>query len=137
MIAPAGQLSPHGIVRHKGRTDRFDSFVSPGLTLVLTPELGLADLDAASRATLDALDVRTVTVADRRAATDEQVADTQGQSLPFMAERGIKAMLVRPDLYIFGAAADTGQLRAVIAELDRQARGFGLLQQAPEMAAAH
>lgn len=53
-----------------------------------------------------------------------------------MAERGIEAMLVRPDLYLFGVAADAGQLRAVIAELDRQARGFGLLRQAVEMATA-
>jgi len=128
VMAPAGQLSPHGTVRHKGRTGRFDSFVAPGLTLILTPELRLEDLSARSRATLDALHVRIVTVADRRSATDDQIADTQGQFLPFMAERNIKAMLVRPDLYIFGGASDADGLDAVIAELDRQGRDLRLLK---------
>ncbi len=126
VMAPAGQLSPHGIVRHKGRTDRFDSFVSPGLTLILTPEIDLDRLSDASRATLHALNVRVVTIADRRDATDRQFADTQGQFLPFMARHKVKAMLVRPDLYIFGGAAEAGGIDAVIAELDQQAREFGL-----------
>lgn len=133
-MAPAGQLSPHGTVRHKGRTGRFDSFVAPGLTLILTPELRLEDLSDRSRATLHALNVRAVTVADRRSATDDQIADTQGQFLPFMAERNIKAMLVRPDLYIFGGASDAEGLDAVIAELDRQGRDLRLLR-SPEPAA--
>jgi hypothetical protein len=128
VIAPAGQLSPHGTVRHKGRTGRFDSFVSPGLTLILTPEIGLDDLDAASRARLDALNVRVVTIADRRTATVRQFADTQGQFLSFMAERGIRAMLVRPDLYIFGAAQNAADLDAVVADLDRQCRALGLMK---------
>lgn len=125
---PAGQLSPHGMVRHRGRTGRFDSFVPPGFTLILAPGIDVPDLSDASRATLDALKARVATIADRREATDRQFADTQGQVLPFMAERGIRAMLVRPDLYIFGGASDAQGLDAVIADLDRQARGFSLLE---------
>lgn len=125
-VALAGELSPHGIVRHKGRTARFDSFVPAGLTLVLTEELDIAELNEVSRAALADLNVRTVTVADRRVADDGQFADTQGQFLPFMAERGIKAMLVRPDLYLFAGADTVSALEDAIAELKRQAGELGL-----------
>lgn len=128
----AGQLSPHGVVRHRGRTDRFDSFVAPGFNLILTEDIAAEALSGESRAILAALHARIVTVADRRAAGDDQIADTQGQFLPYMAERGVGAMLLRPDLHIFGGAADAAALNAVIADLGRQARGLGLI--APEAA---
>lgn len=128
VTAPAGQLSPHGVVRHRGRTGRFDSFVPTGFTLILTPDIDIHDLSDASRATLESLNARVVTIAGRSVATDRQFADTQGQFLPFMASRGIKAMLVRPDLYIFGGASDAAGLDAIIEGLDRQARGLGLVR---------
>ncbi|RJL05905.1 monooxygenase [Paracoccus siganidrum] len=127
VLAPAGELSPHGTVRLNRRTGRFDTLVAPGLVLILTRELTLADLDPASRRTLERLGATVVTVAGRTCATDGEVADTQGQILPFMRERGLNAMLVRPDLYLFGGAADAAGLDRVLAELDRQARQVGLL----------
>ena len=125
VVAPAGELSPHGTVRSNGRTARFDAVVPPGLNLVLIDGLSADDLGERARATLDGLGVRSVAVTDRREASDADVADTQRQIIPFMRERGVRAMLVRPDLYLFGAAADAPGLEALVADLDRQASGFG------------
>jgi len=127
LMAPAGKLSPHGTVRHKRRTGRFDSFIPPDLVLVLTEDLLIGELSAAARSVLEDLHVRIVTVSDRRAASDEQFADTQGQILPFMAQCDINAMLLRPDHYLFGGAKNVRDLEKLVAELARQSQQYGLL----------
>ena len=129
VVAPAGELSPHGTVRHRGRTARFDSVVSPGLNLILTDGLTLDDLSRDARTILADLKVQTVTVADRRKAMDRDIADTQEQLLPFMRDKGVRAMLVRPDLYLFGGAADPAALNALVADLDRQTRDLGFMRE--------
>jgi hypothetical protein len=60
----------------------------------------------AVKALCKAQNIQIVTVADRRTATDDQIGDTQGQFGRFMAERGLQAMLVRPDFYLFGGASE-------------------------------
>jgi len=131
VIDPAGELAPHGTVRFQRRTGRFDNVVPPGFTLILNGSIDTADLSADSRATLEALGVTVAEVAPRTTARDDQIADTQGQILPFMAEKGVNAMLVRPDFFLFGAAADTAGLNRVIADLARQAVALGLVPGGP------
>lgn len=128
---PAGELAPHGTVRLQRRTGRFDNVVPPGFTLILNGSIDTAGLSADSRATLEALDVTVAEVAPRTAARDDQIADTQGQILPFMAEKGVNAMLVRPDFFLFGAAADAAGVNRVIADLARQAVALGLVPGGP------
>lgn len=123
----AGELSPHGTVRHNRRTNRFDTLVSPGFILVLTKGITLDTLSATSRAALGALDVKVITVADKATADDSQIADTQRQILPWMATVGVQAMLIRPDLFVFGGAQDVLQLDQVIAELHKQAINYAML----------
>jgi hypothetical protein len=125
VVGPAGELSPHGTVRHRGRTARFDSIVPPGINLILTEALSLDDLSAKTRAILDALKVQVVNMVDRRGAPDDKVSDTQEQIIPFMRDKDIAAMLVQPDLYLFGGASDAKGLEALIYDLDSQARDLG------------
>lgn len=129
VIAPAGELSPHGTVRHRGRTARFDSVVPPGLNLILTKEVTLTDLSEQSLAILASLKVTTVTVTDRRTATDAEIADTQEQILPFMQEKNLSAMLIRPDLYLFGGASDIAGLDSLLADLDEQTNTMGFARE--------
>ena len=68
--------------------------------------------------------VTVVTVADRRSAKDDQIADTQGQFGRFMTGNGLKAMLVRPDFYLFGGASDAARLTAMLADFARQRAVF-------------
>jgi 3-(3-hydroxy-phenyl)propionate hydroxylase/flavoprotein hydroxylase len=121
--APAGDLGPHGTVRHKRRTGRFDSFVHPGFTLILDRTI---DRRALPMQALHDLGVRVVTMADRVSATDEEFADSQGQFLPYMQERGVHALLVRPDFFLFGAAADADALNALIGALAAQTTALGM-----------
>ncbi len=124
---PAGDLAPHGTVRHQRRTGRFDSFVPAGFTLILDRTIPAADLPQVLRDRLAALGVRVVTIADRISATDAEFADSQGQFLPWMAERGVHALLVRPDFFVFGAAADKAGLQGLIDDLQGQMAGFEMV----------
>ncbi|WP_180900631.1 bifunctional 3-(3-hydroxy-phenyl)propionate/3-hydroxycinnamic acid hydroxylase [Martelella soudanensis] len=117
VVAPAGELSPHGAVRHQGKTERYDSFVPVGFTLVLNGDFKPSEVDAAICARRE---IQIVNVADRRTATDNQIGDTQGQFGRFMDERNLQAMLVRPDFYLFGGASDAAGLSALLMEFERQ-----------------
>ena len=124
VVAPAGELSCAGTVRLGGRTGRYDSFVLPGaFTLVVQDGFALSH---AARALCATNGIAIVTVADRRAATDRQVGDTQGQFGRFMAEHRIGAMLVRPDFYLFGGAADPDRLDVLLADFLRQSHQHGM-----------
>ena len=126
-LGAAGQLSPHGTVRHRGRTKRLDVAVPPGWVLIHDGSLG-----EIAHPVLGALGIRMAKVVDRREAGDEDIADTQRQILPFMVARGLSAMLVRPDLHLFGGAGDAAGLRAMLDDLARQAAAFGLAERTPE-----
>lgn len=91
----------------------------------MTEALSLDDLSAKTRAILDALKVQVVNMVDRRGAPDDKVSDTQEQIIPFMRDKDIAAMLVQPDLYLFGGASDAKGLEALIYDLDSQARDLG------------
>ncbi|MFE3836506.1 bifunctional 3-(3-hydroxy-phenyl)propionate/3-hydroxycinnamic acid hydroxylase [Pseudogemmobacter sonorensis] len=131
VMAPAGELGPHGTARLRRRTDRFDRLIPPNFTLLLDGGLnGGIDADAlspAGRAVLEGLGAQIVEVRGKTEARDDQIADTQGQILPFMRARGVAALVVRPDFYLFGGAKDATGLEAVLADLGRQAQAFGLL----------
>ena len=125
-LAPAGHLGPHGAVRLRGRTGRLDGFVAPGWTLLLSAALDASALTEAGRRVCGARGIAVVTVADRREATDDQVADTQGQILPFMAARGVGALLVRPDFYLFGGASDGARIDEMLGRLDAALAALGV-----------
>jgi 3-(3-hydroxy-phenyl)propionate hydroxylase/flavoprotein hydroxylase len=127
VLTPAGDLAPHGTVRYQRRTCRFDSFVpAGGFTLILDRTIPADSLPAATRTALAGIGVRVVTVADRVSASDTEFADSQGQFLAYMAQRGVHALLVRPDFYLFGGAADATGLAALVANLHTQLSGLGM-----------
>ncbi|MFG1344086.1 bifunctional 3-(3-hydroxy-phenyl)propionate/3-hydroxycinnamic acid hydroxylase [Xanthobacter autotrophicus DSM 431] len=121
-LAPAGQLSCAGTVRYRGTTAHYDVFVPAGTFTLVT--LAGFELSTRVRELCAKCGITIVTVVDRRTAGDEQIADTQGQFSRFMDARGIRAMLVRPDFYIFGGAGDALRLEAMLGEFLRQAAAF-------------
>ncbi|MBL0371903.1 bifunctional 3-(3-hydroxy-phenyl)propionate/3-hydroxycinnamic acid hydroxylase [Rhizobium sp. KVB221] len=125
VVSPAGQLAPHGAVRYHGKTSRLDRVVLPGFNLFLSGAIKPSELTPAARSLCEAQGIEIVTVADRRLAGDDQIGDTQGQILTFMKERGLDAMLVRPDFYLFGGAAGASRVNAMLMEFDRQAQAHG------------
>lgn len=127
VIAPAGELSCAGTVRLGGKTGRFDSFVTPGrFNLVVLDGFALSP---AQRDLCQASGITIVPVADRRTARDSDIGDTQGQFGRFMARLGVRAMLLRPDFYLFGGAADGAGLDRMLADFVRQTAAFAMTAQ--------
>ena len=127
VVAPAGELSCAGTVRFGGKTGRFDSFVAPGhFNLVILDGFALSQ---AQRELCRAHGIAIVTVTDRRNAGDAQIGDTQGQFGRFMAGHGIRAMLVRPDFYLFGGTADGAGLDRMMADFARQTSALAMAPQ--------
>ena len=106
--APAGELAPQGRVRYGGREGLFDQVVGTGFVLLVTrPPEDL--LDTACAAALERLGTRVVRV--------DEAFDLDGVYLPYLARTGAVAALVRPDFYVFGAAADRAGTRALVRAL--------------------
>lgn len=116
---PAGTLSPQGRVRGNDGEGLLDDVIgSTGVLLVLA---GAGDaLTADDRSALGVLGIPVVTVlpADAVPGADE-VADLDGVHTDEFARLGGVAVLVRPDLYYFGSAADA----ADVVDLVREFRG--------------
>ncbi|GAB1338665.1 bifunctional 3-(3-hydroxy-phenyl)propionate/3-hydroxycinnamic acid hydroxylase [Streptomyces sp. E-15] len=125
---PAGDLVPQGRVSRDGRTGYFDEVVGLGFVLLTAddPDTLLGD---AERAVLDRLRARVVRVlpADGGEPGPGQVTDTDGVYLRYLAESRTRTLLVRPDFYVFGAAAGREELAAVIGQLRD---GIGVLEPA-------
>ncbi|NTF83974.1 bifunctional 3-(3-hydroxy-phenyl)propionate/3-hydroxycinnamic acid hydroxylase [Rhizobium rhizogenes] len=125
VVSPAGQLAPHGAVRHRGKTARLDRVVAPGFNLFLSSAVRPSELTPSARALCEEQKIAILTVADRRVANDDQIGDTQGQILTFMKELGLDAILVRPDFYLFGGAKGVAQVNEMLTEFGRQAQTHG------------
>ena len=126
IVGLAGELSPHAVVRHDGKTGRFDDFVPNGFTLVLTESCQLNDLSADTKAKLSSLNINIAVVVNKLTATDAQFADTQNNILPFMTENDICAMLIRPDFYLFGAAQTSDAVDQLVENLVTQAAKYDI-----------
>lgn len=124
VIAPAGELSCAGTVRLGGKTGRYDSIVPPGgFTLVVQDGTALSDH---ARNLCARYGITIVPIADRRRATDTQLADTQGQFGRFMAAQGITSMLVRPDFYLFGGANGAERLDDMLRNFSDQTKALAM-----------
>jgi flavoprotein hydroxylase len=127
-IAPAGQLSPQGLIAGPdGAAGRFDQVIGTGFVVVSTADLSPV-LNEAWRASLRRLGVRVVRLAEPGAAAEppgqdqvDQVAvDVAGFYRRWLRAAGYAVIVVRPDFYFFGAAADAAQLPALLHELFAQ-----------------
>jgi 2-polyprenyl-6-methoxyphenol hydroxylase-like FAD-dependent oxidoreductase len=117
-IGIAGHLSPQFWVACGGRTALLDCFAGFAWTLVsidasLSAEVA-SDLDGLLRP----LAVRSLILTP--SGRDGTFADIDGQYRKWFAEQGCCALLVRPDSYIFGAAQDALEMRALIQSLATQ-----------------
>jgi len=116
----AGRLSPQAHVRRGAATGLFDDVVGTGFVLLSTED-PRPHLDEADVAFLAELDVRIVTVVpadDPRAGNGATaVADVDGVYLPYLEQAGARAVLIRPDFYVYGQIGRPEDYRAVVASL--------------------
>lgn len=120
----AGLLSPHSHVSRGAepgsRQGRFDDLVGLGFALISRNAAAVKSLGAAQQGFLDALGAKTVLIADastHEAGSADAVIDLDGKFLPFMQQHGIDTMLVRPDFYLYGAAATADDVAALVDDL--------------------
>ncbi|MEU6382651.1 bifunctional 3-(3-hydroxy-phenyl)propionate/3-hydroxycinnamic acid hydroxylase [Streptomyces bauhiniae] len=117
----AGGLSPQGRVRRGAETGLFDDVVGTGFVL-LSREDPRPFLDAPTEDLLADLGVRLVTVVpdDAAAPGAEAVADTDGTYLRYLADADARAVLIRPDYYVFGQVMADEDYVALFDDLRRQ-----------------
>jgi 2-polyprenyl-6-methoxyphenol hydroxylase-like FAD-dependent oxidoreductase len=113
----AGHLSVQGLVATPSGEALLDEATGGGFTLIAATGDPLHELDGRQRALLDALAAHVVSL-DPGADCGHRDAD--GRLTGWLREHGAHAVLVRPDLYVFGSAADAADLPALIDDLREQ-----------------
>lgn len=101
--AGSGLLSFQGRVRRNGREGLFDDVVGKGWQLLMRSPSGSRGLDPAS---LEFLDRIGAAVADF--GPDGNTIDLDGTYKEWFDRLGVDAVLVRPDLYVFGSSSIVG-----------------------------
>jgi len=86
-----------------------------------------AVLGPARLAALQTLDARLVWIVHAEDGNDDEprpgiteVEDVDDRYLPYLAEHGLEAILVRPDFYLFGAAPTLAAVPALVDDLLEQ-----------------
>lgn len=116
----AGLLSPHGAAQRGGRTGRFDELVGSQDFVLVAADTALLDaLPPAVGPIADHLGLDLVALAGP-ADDSRVVGDVDGKFRAFFAQHGLAAMLVRPDFYLFGGAADAAAAASLVQTLAQQ-----------------
>ncbi|KAB8159457.1 bifunctional 3-(3-hydroxy-phenyl)propionate/3-hydroxycinnamic acid hydroxylase [Streptomyces sp. 3MP-14] len=111
-----GHLTPQFEVTHRGRTALLDDLTGGGFTLLTDGAAPLDALDAADRAFLAAIGATVVPLYAGEAPPDGYLDAPDGY-LSHLRAHGHVAAVVRPDFYLFGAAADAAELRTLVGQL--------------------
>ncbi|MDF7776456.1 bifunctional 3-(3-hydroxy-phenyl)propionate/3-hydroxycinnamic acid hydroxylase [Sphingomonas sp. AOB5] len=115
----AGLLSPHVTVEAPGFTGRLDELTGTGFVAIARDFDGRAALSDATREAMDALGVRFLVLG-------ESLRDCDGRIEDFLTANGWNAMIVRPDYYVYGGAADAPALERLAAAMARDLAGAGV-----------
>ncbi|SUD31460.1 3-(3-hydroxyphenyl)propionate hydroxylase [Pseudomonas fluorescens] len=113
----AGTLGPHSDVAVNNVIDRLDQWVPRGFHLLTFDADLLASLTTAQRADCEAIGVHPIVL---RCADDlgEGFVDVNGVYQRYFQKHAIKALLIRPDYYVFGALTDQTHLAQLLAQLN-------------------
>jgi 2-polyprenyl-6-methoxyphenol hydroxylase-like FAD-dependent oxidoreductase len=110
-----GQLTPHAQVGFAGEQARLDALTGSGFFLLFRSQAGLVAIPQYAFERLERLGVKALYLAEQ--AGDGGIEDLSGKLRGYLDENAFSSMLVRPDFYLFGAAADADQLIDLIQEL--------------------
>jgi 2-polyprenyl-6-methoxyphenol hydroxylase-like FAD-dependent oxidoreductase len=115
----AGLLSVHGQVRNDGEEMRYDDAVPNGFHIIALDADPEEYLDALSTAALARIGAQTIGITHDPAKTapGRILLDVSGKYRQFFDEHGVKAMVVRPDYYVFGAVRTLSALPVLVANL--------------------
>lgn len=118
VAAPAGQLSAQFRVRHAGQDTLLDDHVGPNWLLLSIDAQLVEALTASERRLLERLRARTVVLAD--GGGHRGFEDIDGNYRHWLDGLASRLLLIRPDCYIFGGAADREGVHTLLASLRDQ-----------------
>lgn len=117
----AGLLGVHGLLEMDGLTDRYDEMIGRGFHLLVNGNQDPLTLLATEQLVfIQRYGIKVVRLADTSDAAHDVYRDVSGKYLDFMAEGGLKALLVRPDYYCYGGVRDWSQLPELLDTLRQQ-----------------
>lgn len=111
----AGAPAVQGKVSAGGQEGLFDNVVGRGFQLVATDAAVIDALDESSREFLDTIGATVAVVG--APGSGAEVVDAEGTYAGWFAEHGRVAVLARPDFYVYGSAADAGDVNELVASL--------------------
>lgn len=115
VIAPCGTLFPQFAVERDGRVGLFHDVVGGGFILLTGLALDAQSISGANRDFL--AELRTTVVALGDGLGPDTFADTDGRYAEYLARIGAVAVVVRPDYYVFGAAATHADIDDLVGDL--------------------
>lgn len=122
---PAGLLGPHGIVDYHGKVGRWDEVVGLGFAVISIDADPRHALREDQVEALDRLGAKIVRLRPIRGLDPDAAVDLGAKFLPFMLENGIRAMITRPDFYVFGGVRKREDLPALVDSLLDSLRAHG------------
>lgn len=116
-----GILGVHGSIEIGGKVGRYDEVIGRGFHLLVRgDEDPLAQLDAQQLGFIRDYDLNVVRLAPVADSAKGIYRDVSGKYLQFMAEAGLKVLVVRPDYYCFGGVAELSALPKLLNSLHQQ-----------------
>ncbi len=123
-----GTIFPQSVVRSGTEITRFDDVVQPGWRIVATdPSLLERSADLGLRS-WRAINGQIVIVREQGSTTP--VEDVDGAYGAWFTDNDCKAVVVRPDWYIYGTARDGDELSGLLEGLDNSLRGCATAREA-------
>lgn len=126
----AGAPAVQGQVSEGDKVGLFDDVVGRGFQLIAVDSAVLDELSADNRDFLDSIGATIASVGKDPAAT---VTDEEGTYATWFAEHGRVAVLARPDFYLWGSAADAGDVNTLIEDFRSALSGSAVRAAAAEM----
>jgi len=116
-----GILGVHGSIEIGGLVGRYDDVIERGFHLLVRgDEDPLAQLDPQLLNFINEYEVKVVRLAAVADSAKGIYRDVSGKYLQFMAEAGLKALVVRPDYYCYGGVAELSALPKLLVSLRQQ-----------------
>lgn len=109
----AGELGPQPVVTTSGQTGLLDDVIGAGWHLLVDNDQATPVWDARHERFAAAIGLQTVVLGDQARGAS---------ALQWLRSRGLTAVLVRPDFYVFGGAAAPADVSPLLDDLQRQLR---------------
>ena len=104
-----GSLSLQAKVEKEGNVDRFDNFFGHGFRIITLGED--VQLDAAQQEFFESIGGKVIRLG-------EDALDTEGKYQAYFEEHGIKALIVRPDFYVYSGVKEISEINELIKQLE-------------------